>query len=77
MNLTLVELAELDSPNSITDMHPYGRRRANGRRTGVVLLRNRMLLCSFIMGLKVNNAVGNILMLFHFFTKKGFVVTIF
>lgn len=34
--MNLVELAELDSPNSITDMHPYGRRRVNGQRTGVV-----------------------------------------
>ncbi|GMN09919.1 hypothetical protein MTsPCn9_19620 [Croceitalea sp. MTPC9] len=46
-----VELAEMDSPISIANMHPYGRRRgANGRTGARWLPKIDMLLCTFMMG---------------------------
>ena len=39
----LMVYAEMDSPISMTDMHPYGRRRkGNGRAESVALLERSM-----------------------------------
>lgn len=54
MNIIFVVFAEMDSPISITEVHPYGRRRgANGRTGAVVLKEVNMFICPFISGLKV------------------------
>ncbi len=37
----LMVYAEMDSPISMTDMHPYGRRRKGNGRTGTVALSKR------------------------------------
>jgi len=43
--------AEMDSPISISMVHPYGRRRGENGRTGARLLKlNTMFICPFIMG---------------------------
>ena len=43
--------AEMDSPISISHMHPYGRRRRANGRTGAGMLNGvNMYSCPFIMG---------------------------